>query len=123
MEKVQKIRQGLPSALCDARNVHSECSTPVPEEFASHDMLVRDARNQATKYGFMAFVDNPDTKKPDETGAALRKQLRIIYDTHCTDTVLWDFLGESLVQSIADILAVKSAASSTSTPRAKRRRR
>ena len=104
---------------------------PIPEDFASHDFLVQDAKNQATKYGFMAFVCNENAKDDNETGTGLRKKLQEIYDTHRMDNNLMDFLGKPLLQSIADILAFKPAASSggavagsaASTPPAKRRRR
>ena len=57
------------------------------------------------KYGFLALTRSDDATTDTDTGKAVRKNLKTVWDTHCVDDDMVAYLGSSLVDSVKAVLA------------------
>ena len=125
MESVKKARADAKKALVDARLQHEAARVDIPEDIVVGDALVVEAHRKTVKYGFLAFVKNPDAMATSSAGAGVRKTLRSIWDTHRSDEELLKFFGKDLVDSVKEVLAFDAAPKRAAEPDAgsKKRRR
>jgi hypothetical protein len=108
MEKIRKQRAEAKTVVQEARQRHQVCRIPLPEELVSGEAAVDTARRQIVKYGCLALARSTDANTDTEAGKALRKNLKSVWDTHCTDDDMVAYLGSSLVESIKAVLACVS---------------
>lgn len=105
MEKIRRVRADAKAAVIEARQRHLVCGIPLPEELISWEALLGTARRQTVKYGFLALTRSPDAKTNTDTGKVVRKTLKHVWDTHCTNDDMVAYLGTSLVESVKASLA------------------
>ena len=83
---------------------HEVCGIPLLEELIAAEALLLTARRQVMKYACMAMAFSADATADTETGKAVRKNLKSVWDIHCTDDEMMAYFGSSLATSIKTVL-------------------
>jgi hypothetical protein len=104
LEKIRSRRAEAKTIVQEARVRHEVCGIPLPEELIAGEALLLTARRQIMKYACMAMAFSADATADTEIGKAVRKNLKSVWDIHCTDDEMLAYFGSSLATSIKTVL-------------------
>ena len=104
LEKIRSSRAEAKTIVPEAKVRHEVCGIPLPEELIAGEALLLTARRQIMKYACMAMAFSADATADTETGKAVRKNLKSVWDIHRTDDEMMAYFGSSLATSIKTVL-------------------
>ena len=104
LEKIRSRKAEAKTIVQEAKVRHEVCGIPLLEEVIAGEALLLTARRQIMKYACVAMAFSADATADTETGKAVRKNLKSVWDIHCTGDEMLASLGSSRAMSIKTIL-------------------
>ena len=104
LENIRSRRNEAKTIVQATKVRHEVCGIPLLEELIAGEALLLTARRQIMKYACMAMAFSENATADTETGKAVRKNLKSVFDIRCTDDEMLAYLGSSLATSIKTVL-------------------
>lgn len=115
LTKVANKRSAARNAVAEAKEILNQCAMPLPVELTSREGEINRAKWQSVRYGLMVFLRHEDARANTEAGAAVRAQLKAVWDSHKDNEDLTMWLSSDLKDTINRTLASEGESMGSST--------